>query len=127
MVRDSLIRRPFRYSFSNLSIWLIAINVLAVLASLYPWELGAQADSLKPAPLGIHPEWYFYPAFRVLKLMPRLAAFWCTTLFLGGLLAWPFLDGGLEKIAPGKNFGRLIGSAALLFLLVLLVWEAVAG
>jgi len=28
MVRDSLIRRPFRYSFSNLSIWLIAINVL---------------------------------------------------------------------------------------------------
>ncbi len=28
MVRDSLIRRPFRYSFANLSIWLIAINVL---------------------------------------------------------------------------------------------------
>jgi membrane associated rhomboid family serine protease len=29
MTRDSLIRRPFRYSFRNLSIWLIAINVVA--------------------------------------------------------------------------------------------------
>jgi len=29
MVRDSIIRRPFRYSYRNLSIWLIAINVLA--------------------------------------------------------------------------------------------------
>jgi membrane associated rhomboid family serine protease len=28
MTRNSLIRRPFRYSFKNLSIWLIAINVL---------------------------------------------------------------------------------------------------
>ena len=28
MTRNSLIRRPFRYSFRNLSIWLIAINVL---------------------------------------------------------------------------------------------------
>ena len=28
MSRDSLIRRPLRYSFRNLSLWLIAINVL---------------------------------------------------------------------------------------------------
>jgi membrane associated rhomboid family serine protease len=28
MTRNSLIRRPFRYGFRNLSIWLIAINVL---------------------------------------------------------------------------------------------------
>jgi membrane associated rhomboid family serine protease len=28
MTRNSLIRRPFRYGFKNLSIWLIAINVL---------------------------------------------------------------------------------------------------
>jgi membrane associated rhomboid family serine protease len=34
MTRDSLIRRPFRYSFRNLSIWLIAVNV-AVFALEY--------------------------------------------------------------------------------------------
>ena len=34
MTRDSLIRRPFRYSFRNLSIWLIAVNV-AVFAQEY--------------------------------------------------------------------------------------------
>jgi membrane associated rhomboid family serine protease len=28
MIRNSLIRRPFRYGNRNLSIWLIAINVL---------------------------------------------------------------------------------------------------
>jgi membrane associated rhomboid family serine protease len=32
MNRDSLIRRPFRYSFRNASIWLIAINVLVFAA-----------------------------------------------------------------------------------------------
>jgi membrane associated rhomboid family serine protease len=32
MIRNSLVRRPFRYSFRNLSIWLIAINVLVFAA-----------------------------------------------------------------------------------------------
>jgi membrane associated rhomboid family serine protease len=37
MTRNSLIRRPFRYSFKNLSIWLIAINVLVfALEYLFP-------------------------------------------------------------------------------------------
>ena len=108
---------------------LIGMLVLVGLVTyviFFPPGLNAPADPAT-TPEGIHPEWYFYPAFRVLKLMPRLAAFWCTTLFLGGLLAWPFLDSGLEKVAPGKNLGRLIGSAALFFLLFLLVWEVVAG
>jgi membrane associated rhomboid family serine protease len=37
MNRNSLIRRPFRYSYRNLSIWLIAINVLVfALEYLFP-------------------------------------------------------------------------------------------
>ena len=43
--------------------WLIAFNVLSVVAFLYPWDLGAQADVLKPRP-GIHPEWYFMSCSR---------------------------------------------------------------
>lgn len=61
---------PFFPNFlmKDLAMWLIALNVLALLASLFPWELGEQADPLKPAPAGIHPEWYFMSSFQVLKI-----------------------------------------------------------
>ena len=52
----------------DLAMWLIALNVLAILASLFPWDLGKQADPLKPAPMGIHPEWYFMASFHMLKI-----------------------------------------------------------
>jgi hypothetical protein len=30
--------------------WLISLNMLALLASVFPWALGKQYDSLAPAP-----------------------------------------------------------------------------
>ena len=45
--------------------------VLAVLAAYFPWQLGPQADPLAPAPIGIHPEWYFMSSFEELKLLGR--------------------------------------------------------
>ena len=61
---------PFFPNFlmKDLAMWLIALNVLALLAAVFPWDLGNQADLLKPAPNGIHPEWYFMSSFQVLKL-----------------------------------------------------------
>ena len=53
----------------DVALWLIALNVLTVLATLFPWELGAQADPAAPAPEGIHPEWYFMAPFQVLKVL----------------------------------------------------------
>ncbi len=46
--------------------WLIALNVLALPASLFPISLGKPGDPLTPAPVGIHPEWYFMSAFETL-------------------------------------------------------------
>jgi len=65
---------PFFPNFftKDLAMWLIALNVLAVMASLYPWQLGPQADPVAPAPDGIHPEWYFMSQFEVLKVLGRL-------------------------------------------------------
>jgi quinol-cytochrome oxidoreductase complex cytochrome b subunit len=65
---------PFFPNFlmKDLAMWLIALNVLALLASLFPWDLGQPADSLKPAPQGIHPEWYFMSSFQVLKIFGTL-------------------------------------------------------
>jgi cytochrome b6 len=61
---------PFFPNFlmKDLGMWLVALNVVALLAAVFPWQLGAQADALKPAPLGIHPEWYFMSSFQILKV-----------------------------------------------------------
>jgi quinol-cytochrome oxidoreductase complex cytochrome b subunit len=61
---------PFFPNFlmKDLAMWLITLNVLALLASMFPWDLGQPADPLKPAPPGIHPEWYFMSQFQILKL-----------------------------------------------------------
>lgn len=91
----------------DLAMWLIALNVLALMASLFPWELGKQADPLQPAPAGIHPEWYFMSPFQTLKMIgavvPGLAG---EILGIGafnlGLVLWvliPFYD-------PAKESGR---------------------
>ncbi len=50
--------------------WLLALFLLVVLASIFPWELGEKADPLAPAPAGIRPEWYFMFMFQTLKLIP---------------------------------------------------------
>jgi quinol-cytochrome oxidoreductase complex cytochrome b subunit len=60
---------PFFPNFllKDMAVWLIALNVLTLLAALFPWDLGSAADPLKSAPPGIHPEWYFMSAFQTLK------------------------------------------------------------
>lgn len=93
---------PFfpNFVWKDLAMWLIALNVLAVLASMFPWDLGKQADPLAPAPLGIHPEWYFMSSFQMLKVMgnwfPGAAGEALgISIFTLGLVLWtliPFYD-----------------------------------
>ena len=42
----------------DLIIWMVVLNIIALLAVFFPWELGEKADSLASAPAGIRPEWY---------------------------------------------------------------------
>ena len=67
---------PFMPGFlrKDLAMWLISLNILALLASVFPWSLGKQSDSLAPAPMGIHPEWYFMSPFEMLKILGNCAA-----------------------------------------------------
>jgi len=101
---------PFFPNFiaKDLAMWLIAMNVIALLAAVFPWQLGEPADSLKPAPVGIHPEWYFMSQFQTLKIVGKLFPGYAgeaigMTLFTVGLILWfliPFYD------IKGKNAGR---------------------
>ncbi len=118
---------PFFPNFllRDLLFWLIVLNVLAILAVFFPWELGQKADAFAPAPAGIRPEWYFLFMFQTLKYLP--AQLWIVDgevlgilLFaLAGIL-WtlvPFWD---RKSAKGQQ-SRIItyvGIGAIVYILV---------
>jgi cytochrome b6 len=63
---------PFFPNFllRDLLLWLIVLNILAILAVFFPWELGKKADAFASAPAGIRPEWYFLFMFQTLKYFP---------------------------------------------------------
>jgi cytochrome b6 len=63
---------PFFPNFllRDLLLWLIVLNILAILAVFFPSELGKKADAFAAAPAGIRPEWYFLFMFQTLKYFP---------------------------------------------------------
>jgi quinol-cytochrome oxidoreductase complex cytochrome b subunit len=63
---------PFFPNFilRDLTLWLLVLNLLAILAVFFPWELGKKADAFSSAPAGIKPEWYFLYMFQTLKYIP---------------------------------------------------------
>ncbi len=113
----------------DLGMWLLSLNVLAILASLYPWQLGPQADELASAPVGIHPEWYFMSQFQVLKVFGRwfpgaFGEYLGIGVFTLGLVIWaliPFID------AKGRNgkwakAALYIGLIAVFGMLATTIW-----
>jgi quinol-cytochrome oxidoreductase complex cytochrome b subunit len=86
-------KMPFFPNFilRDLLVWLIVLNILAVLAVFFPWELGQKADAFASAPAGIKPEWYFVFAFQTLKFIPA-HIFFLDGELVGILL---FMVGGL--------------------------------
>jgi len=105
-------RKKYMKFFPNFAlrdtlVWLILLNILALLAVVSPegigvvhWPLGEKADPFGAPPAVIRPEWYFMFAFQALKLLPAHIWFIEGELFgmvlfgLGGLIfiLIPFLD-----------------------------------
>jgi quinol-cytochrome oxidoreductase complex cytochrome b subunit len=122
---------PFipNFAMKDLAMWLIALNVLALLAAFFPWQLGPPADALSPAPLGIHPEWYFMSSFQVLKvfgnwLPGRPGEVLGMTLFNVGLILWfliPFYDTGTDH-GRRSHQALYLGLAAVAILAVTTIW-----
>ncbi|MCX6134177.1 MAG: cytochrome b N-terminal domain-containing protein [Ignavibacteriales bacterium] len=105
---------PFFPNFllRDMLFWLIVLNLLAILAVFFPWELGKKADPFASAPAGIKPEWYFLFMFQTLKYIPGKILFFDGEVL--GILVFgvagalwllvPFLD---KKTARGED-NRLI-------------------
>jgi cytochrome b6 len=128
---------PFFPNFmrKDLAMWLISLNILALLASVFPWSLGKPYDPLAPAPLGIHPEWYFMSPFEMLKLIgmvfsskfASLGEVAGIALFTAGIALWvliPFYDSGKESGQHGRatNYFGLLVIFALLFTTIVGYW-----
>lgn len=121
---------PFFPNFilRDILLWLIVLNILAVLAVFFPWELGEKADLFAPAPAGIKPEWYFVFMFQALKYIP--AKVWLIDGELLGILAFaiggllwlvlPFLD----TTEDGTVRSRVIRGGGIFVLVFIIVMTA---
>lgn len=121
---------PFFPNFllRDLLLWLIVLNLLAILAVFFPWELGRKADAFASAPAGIRPEWYFLYMFQTLKFFP--AQVWIVDGEVLGVLLFgiagvlwtlvPFWD---RKSARGErsNLIPILGIVVVLYIVVFTV------
>lgn len=122
---------PFFPNFfaMDLAMWLIALNVITILATLFPWDLGQAANPLSSAPMGIHPEWYFMSQFQLLKgmglVVPGLAGeITGMTLFTVVLLFWALIPLFDTESVAGKR-GRIAtwtGYLVVTGMLALTIW-----
>ena len=104
---------------------LVLLLVLVVYVVNYPPELGPRADPTL-TPSHIRPEWYFFPSYRWLKIVPIQVGLWTSTAFIACMFLWPWIDGAIERLLPGKRVGIWLGTLGWLVTIVLLVWEAFA-
>jgi len=98
--------------------------VLSVLATVFPATMGPEAAPLT-TPEIIKPEWYFYVAFRWLKLFSGTAAILSMGLIVFLMFVWPFVDRFLRRKTHRADISVWIGVAAVVAILGLMLWEAI--
>jgi cytochrome b6 len=122
--------RPRHFSFfpdhvlTELAIGLVLMVLLSVLATVFPAEMGPRADPLR-TPEVIKPEWFFYVAFRWLKLFTPTVAVLSTGLIVFVMIVWPFVDALIRRRWPRSEFSVYVGVAAALAIMGMTVWESV--
>lgn len=122
---------PFFPNFvlRDLLLWLIVLNLLAILAVYFPWELGQKADPFASAPAGIKPEWYFLFMYQSLKYFPAKLlgmdgeVIGVLLFGLAGLLWFlvPFWD---TRVSKGLR-NRLINYVGIVVVLFIIVFTII--
>lgn len=95
------------------------IGLLVGLAVLDPALIGEPADPFA-TPLEILPEWYLYPVFQILRVLPnKLLGIACQGAIPIGLMLVPFIEGVNKFQNP---FRRPVATAVFLFGTVVTLW-----
>ncbi len=100
--------------------WTLALGLIVLLSTLFPWELGEKADILKPAPPHVRPEWFFVFMYQTLKYVPK--ALGVFGFAVAGII-WvilPFMDKKSNRGEHNRLF-TIIGAAALAYVILLTI------
>lgn len=111
--------------YTELTIGLVLMIVLSALATILPAAMGPPADPLT-TPEIIKPEWFFYVAFRWLKLFTETTAVLSTGLIVFIMFSWPFIDAWIRRKTRFAEASVWIGMLGVLLIIGLTVWEALA-
>jgi quinol-cytochrome oxidoreductase complex cytochrome b subunit len=112
---------PFfpHHVLKDLTTTYLVLGLLVSLAILYPAHLGEPADPLRTPP-GIKPEWYFLPAYQLLKYVPEVVGVQIPPLFLGLLILLPLVLDRSPERHPRRRLRAIGIGAGVLALIVLL-------
>jgi cytochrome b6 len=105
--------------------WTLALGLIVLLSTLFPWELGEKADILKPAPPHVRPEWFFVFMYQTLKYVPKALGVFG---FAVAALIWiilPFFDKKSNRGEFNRPF-TIIGFIALVYVIVFTIIGYVA-
>ncbi len=121
---------PFapNFVYRDLTTWTIGLAALLTLSILQPWELGEKADPYASAPPGIKPEWFFWPLYQTLRMVPakilsvngEFVVNILVGLAIGFWAVVPFID----RPSTAHRVGGVmtgVGVFAILYLLVTIV------
>jgi quinol-cytochrome oxidoreductase complex cytochrome b subunit len=111
------------HAYTELIIGLVLMVLLSALAVTLPATMGPKADPLT-TPEIIKPEWFFYVAFRWLKLFTGTFAVLSAGLVVFLMFVWPFVDARFRRRDPKSELSVWIGIVATLLIIGLTVWEA---
>jgi quinol-cytochrome oxidoreductase complex cytochrome b subunit len=111
--------------YTELIIGLILMVVLSALATALPAALGPKADPLS-TPEVIKPEWYFYVAFRWLKLFSGTVALLSMGFIVFIMFTWPFIDAWLRRTTRLAEISVYVGIVGVFSIIGLTLWEAIA-
>lgn len=112
--------------YTELIIGLTLMILLSALATLLPVGMGPRADPLV-TPDVIKPEWFFYVAFRWLKLFTGMTALLTQGLIVFIMFLWPFIDEWLVRKFKYADISVWIGIAGALTIMGFTMWEALAA
>lgn len=111
------------HMMTELILGLVLMILLSALATLLPADMGPRADPLT-TPEVIKPEWYFYVAFRWLKLFSGTAAVLSMGFVVFLMISWPFIDAFVRRFRPNSEFSVWVGILGVAAITGLTLWEA---
>jgi len=99
------------------------LGCMVGLSVLSPSPIGEKADPFA-TPLEILPEWYFFPTFNLLRVIPKLLGVLSMAAVPLGLITVPFI----ESVNKFQNpFRRPFAMALFLFSVVVAIWLGVGA